>query len=296
MLVAGLPGQRITASGARIDSITPRPGRVFSAAFDTAPRLDGPAGFHGIFLERNLSLGRLHARIDAVVRHRQQLRRETERGGKPRRRLRERRAFAQYARARDMAREVAVAELEPGFFAVLAEPFERRKRVAAHAPALFSVNAPRERVRDRVQVGRDVQPVQNDIVAGVADDRELFRRGFVRQALDQLRAAGASRENRELHRGAPPETRSARGSILRSIASFTRPSVPASSSMCGRSAAGTNSSVMNSGYIGRRARNIYPASRVRRSNSTSAGHGASGLMKSGVRGETPPQSLMPARR
>jgi hypothetical protein len=52
------------------------------------------------------------------------------------------------------------------------------ERFAAEAPSLFGVDNASERIRDDVQVGRNLQSVQNDIVAGIHDDRKIPRIEF----------------------------------------------------------------------------------------------------------------------
>ena len=50
----------------------------------------------------------------------------------------------------------------------------------------------------------------------------------------------------------------------------------------------------NNGWIARRGARRFPAAAVRAASSSTTGHGRSGLTWSGVTGDTPPQSLMPA--
>jgi len=70
--------------------------------------------------------------------------------------------------------DVAVAEPEPGFDgAVGPDLLQRVPGLARPSPALLLVDAGPEGVHHRVEVGGDVQPVQRDVVAGVADDGDL---------------------------------------------------------------------------------------------------------------------------
>ena len=74
-----------------------------------------------------------------------------------------------------------------------------RQRLAGASPAACFVVGARERVEDRVEVGRDVQPEHLDVVADVADDGDVRRRRRVDDALHEARAADAAREDDELH-------------------------------------------------------------------------------------------------
>jgi hypothetical protein len=67
--------------------------------------------------------------------------------------------------------DVAIAEDEPVGAAEPPHDAERLPRVAVDAPALLGMDDAGERVEARVQVRRDVQAQQLDVVADVADDR-----------------------------------------------------------------------------------------------------------------------------
>ena len=70
---------------------------------------------------------------------------------------------------------------------------------------------------------------------------------------------------------------------------------PSASLSAAASGAGSVHSVLRKrGYTVRRGSSVWLASLVRASSTSSSGHGASGFTWSGVTGETPPQSLMPA--
>ena len=90
--------------------------------------------------------------------------------------LGERRTVAQGSSAHEVETDVAVAEPEP----VLASPrrgrLERVPRLVGAAPTALSVDQPGERVEQAVEVGRDVEPEDLDVVADVSDDGELVRR------------------------------------------------------------------------------------------------------------------------
>src|SRR5262249_42937525 len=67
------------------------------------------------------------------------------------------------------------------------------------APALLRVDPAAQRVHDGVQVGADVQAEQVDVVAGVADDRDLSIWRSCLQAAQEAGAAHAARENCDAH-------------------------------------------------------------------------------------------------
>lgn len=75
----------------------------------------------------------------------------------------------------DVRGEIAIAKIEPGFAAIDAESFQEMKRFAAHAPAFGGIDDAGQRVRDDVQVGRNFQAVQDDVIAGIDDDGEVVR-------------------------------------------------------------------------------------------------------------------------
>ena len=116
---------------------------------------------------------------------------------------RERLSGAERLRAHEMEAEVEVAEHEPALPAPRASPTRApaRSRPARPQPRSVVVQ-PGERVEDRVEVGRDVQPEHLDVVADVADHRQLARREDVVQAARELRAADAAGEEDDVHRQA----------------------------------------------------------------------------------------------
>ena len=87
-------------------------------------------------------------------------------------------AHAQPRRAADVRAQVAIAEAEPGGRAIALEHRRRVPGLVAHAPASVVVGQPGERVHDRVEVRRDMQAVELEVVAGIDDDaqREPGRR------------------------------------------------------------------------------------------------------------------------
>src|SRR5690606_29767559 len=80
----------------------------------------------------------------------------------------------QHLGANDMGGEVAVTEGEPvRLRSVGGELASHGEGLVGPAPALPLLNAAAERVHDGVEVGADVQAVQNDVVGGVADHGDV---------------------------------------------------------------------------------------------------------------------------
>src|SRR4051794_11704092 len=80
-----------------------------------------------------------------------------------------------------MRAKVAVAESEPGETAVTLEGVHRRPRLAGETPTRLRVHGPCERVHDGVDVGTDVQPVEDDVVTGVDDGGDVGRLAHIEQ-------------------------------------------------------------------------------------------------------------------
>jgi hypothetical protein len=95
--------------------------------------------------------------------------------------------------------QIAVAECEEGALAERAHRVAALKGVAANAPALRFVDPPGERVRDGVEIGRDVKAPHLEVVAGVADDGELFGRYHRREPAQELRRSRSAGERDEFH-------------------------------------------------------------------------------------------------
>src|SRR5215472_17229559 len=113
-----------------------------------------------------------------------------------------------------MEPEVAIAEREPVLATELADGRERTPRLVAAAPTALLVGQPRERVEDRVEVGRDVQPEDLDVVADVADHARRRRAGDVDDAADEACASDASGQDRDVQAtllSNPPRQASVRG-------------------------------------------------------------------------------------
>ena len=94
-----------------------------------------------------------------------------------------------------METDVAVAEREPVLPAQPLGQLERVRRLVAHAPAALLVEQAGERVEDGVEVGRDVQAEDLDVVADVDDRRHLLGPGGAGERVHEARAAEPAAEN-----------------------------------------------------------------------------------------------------
>ena len=108
---------------------------------------------------------------------------------------RERLACAQALAAHEVQADVAVAEDEPVDAAQLGHDRHRLARVAGHAPALLGMDAAGQRVEQRVEVGRDRQSPVLEVVADVADDRDVGGRQAREQPAREARPADAACED-----------------------------------------------------------------------------------------------------
>ncbi len=79
-------------------------------------------------------------------------------------------------------------------FAVPPHRLDERERLARESPAASLVGEPRQRVHDRVEVGRDVLTPVLEVVSRVDDGRERPRRKRASQAAQQTSAADAARK------------------------------------------------------------------------------------------------------
>ncbi len=221
------------------------------------PRILGALEAHGIhlvtvlpadepLLEREVAGRGLEPRAQPVVGRGQQRRHEPERRRELTRDAGERLAVAQLLRADEVEPEVAVAELEPRVGPEAARLPERVPGLVLATPAALLVQAAGERVEDRVEVRRDVEAEDLDVVADVADDRQLLRLDRLRERAGETGAAEAACEDGDLHRARPVRSASSAAAVRgpsRSSSPSRSPSVSTSSARFGiaATAAGTSS-------------------------------------------------------
>ena len=96
------------------------------------------------------------------------------------------------AQLRSLPGKVAIAKIEPVDAAEHREPLEHVKRLAPEAPAFSGIDDPRQCVRHDVEIRRNFQPMENDVVTGVDDGSQARWIHNVIEAEQQLRRADAS--------------------------------------------------------------------------------------------------------
>ena len=88
-----------------------------------------------------------------------------------------------------MQREIAIAEPKPVLAAERADAVHERPRLVTPAPAGDGIVDARERIGQRVDIGRDAQSKMLEIVAGVGDHEQFVGRQDAAQTERQFRAA-----------------------------------------------------------------------------------------------------------
>ena len=157
-------------------------------------------------LEGEAPLWRIEPRAQRVVGHRKDRRLDTDSRGEPRRHTREWLSRTQRIRPDQMQADVAVAELEPRLAAVCGRRLERVPRLVRAPPATLVVRQPGECVEHAVEVGRDRETEDLEIVADVDDRGHVCGVEHVDETAQETRATDAACENGDLH---------ARASLLR---------------------------------------------------------------------------------
>ena len=115
--------------------------------------------------------------------------------------LREGRTRPKRARPDEVETEVAVADAEPVLSAPVRCGFERGPALVGPPPAALRVDQIAERVEQAVEVWRDVEAEDLDVVADVADHGQLARLEDLLQATREAGAAAATREQDDPHTG-----------------------------------------------------------------------------------------------
>ncbi len=141
--------------------------------------------------------GTRDVRAQGVVCRRQQSDAEARGGGEGGGDLRERLAAVERLGANEMHTEVAVAELEPRLAAEPPHLVERVPRLVLAAPPSLLVREPGEGVEDAVQVRRDVEAPDLEIVADVPDHRHVGRVDDLNQPAEEAGAADSSRQDND---------------------------------------------------------------------------------------------------
>ena len=198
MLTYGLEGAITIASAPARASSTPGAGRRLAHEANGVDLVAVAAGDEPL-LERKAAGRRVDPGAQPVVRRRQDRRLDPESPREAGRDHRERLAGAQRLGPHEVEPEVAVAEPEPVLAAERGDGPERLPRLARAAPAALLVVQPGERVEDAVEVGRDRETEDVEVVADVADHRHVGRIDGADEAAREARAADAAGEERDLH-------------------------------------------------------------------------------------------------
>src|ERR1700687_4118952 len=96
------------------------------------------------------------------------------------------RARIEALRAVKMGREVAIAKIEPGRTVKTRECAERVEGFALESPSVRAADHTRERINDRVDIRRDVEPIEVFVIAGVDHDAQVARVNASNQSADEL--------------------------------------------------------------------------------------------------------------
>ena len=182
METTGFDGQTTMVSACTRDSITPGAGRAAVCPLEAdAPDGHVVAETDEVVLEADLRPGRAQRTglgqgdpgAQPVVGHRQQPHRHAAPVAQRRGHRAQGLAGPQPARPVQMRRQVAVAEPEPVLTPESGQLVHDRPALTRHAPSGVPVVHAGERVGDGVEVGADVQAVQDHVVRHVDDPRDV---------------------------------------------------------------------------------------------------------------------------
>ena len=204
---------------------------------------------HEPLLERELTRGRGHPGAEAVVGRRQDRGSDAERPREAGGHRRERLAAPQCLGARQVQPEVPVAELEPGLRAEAGRRLARVPALAGPAPAALLVEHAGEGVEDRVEVRRDMQADDLEVVADVADNGHVRGVDRLGEGAGEARAAEPAGENGDLHGEA-----ARRPSSAAAVCGPRRPSSRSKSASVSTSAASPGTSALTKAAPSRSAR------------------------------------------
>ena len=115
---------------------------------------------------------------------------------------REAASLVEELRPQHVRRQIPVAQVEPGVDAARRpHRLHRVERLAGPSPSALAVHQIGEPVADGVEVGRDVQAMDRDVVSGVDDDRQGLAGERAVHAAEELPRPDPARERHDLHRG-----------------------------------------------------------------------------------------------
>ena len=160
-----------------------------------AEHVGSPALFDEIFLKRDFSVCRPDPGFDAFVRHWKNCRAYVQRAPDLIGYLRKFSALTEQTGADDVGREISIAEIKPDLLAEPAKLLQHDEGIIFNAPTFVAVAQSCKGIRDRIDIGSHVEPVEDTVISGIANDRKLRRIGHRGQPLDELGATGAAGEH-----------------------------------------------------------------------------------------------------
>ena len=88
--------------------------------------------------------------------------------------------------------QVPVAQIKPVGSAVGRQPLQRMERFPPNPPAFGRIDDSRQRIRHNVEIRRNFQPVQDNVIPGVDDDAQRRRVHHLVEPKKQLRRPDAA--------------------------------------------------------------------------------------------------------
>src|SRR4051812_30088744 len=88
-----------------------------------------------------------------------------------------------------------VADVKPVRLSQLSHGLETIESIALHTPATLLAEHPGHHVSDGIDVRRNIKTPPFEVVAGIHNDSELFRRNYLMQAIDEFGATCAPAEH-----------------------------------------------------------------------------------------------------
>ena len=81
-----------------------------------------------------------------------------------------------------MRPQITVAEIEPRRFAIALQHSQALKGIAPDAPTALFIDQATQRVGHNIDIRRNMQAVEFDVVARIADDGERLWRDYIDQS------------------------------------------------------------------------------------------------------------------
>ena len=85
-------------------------------------------------------------------------------------------------RAQDMRPQIAITEMEPRGFAIALQHSQAIKGITTDAPAALFVDQATQRVGHNIDIRRNMQAIEFDVIARITNDGERVWRHHVDQA------------------------------------------------------------------------------------------------------------------